>query len=273
MNQQLESELRTALREHAGELPAAAVARLTHMDYCPRSGRLRPPVALGATALAAAAAGAAALIVSLGAGAGNAFAGWTAKPTKAPPAQVAAAAAGCAGSPTAGAPLKLIDTRGPFTFLIYADADSGATCIQGPGVSVVRASGSRAPVNVPAGRILLSPAHSASFRGPSFSFIDDRTGAGVSGVTLVLADGTNVRATVGNGWYIAWWPGLQRVKSAEVSTPSGVVTQTVTVPSVGVCRSSAPSGSCSTKSGPGGGSASGGGSHTVHLLPGSGGSR
>jgi hypothetical protein len=32
-------------------------------------------------------------------------------------------------------------------------------------------------------------------------------GPGVTGVTLRLADGTSVAATVGRGWYLAWWPG------------------------------------------------------------------
>ena len=34
-----------------------------------------------------------------------------------------------------------------------------------------------------------------------------RVGTDVTGVTLVLGDGTSVQATVTNGWYAAWWPG------------------------------------------------------------------
>ncbi len=76
MTEQLESELRAALREHAAQVPAASIARLTHVDYHPRTRRLRPPLAIGALASAAGAAGAAAIVISLSAGASNAFAGW-----------------------------------------------------------------------------------------------------------------------------------------------------------------------------------------------------
>src|SRR5581483_4129852 len=94
MNDQLESDLREALRARAAEVPAAAAVRLTRLDYRPRTFSLRPPVAIGAVA-SAAAAGTLALVISLGAGASNAFAGWSPKPTKAAPGQLAAAAAAC----------------------------------------------------------------------------------------------------------------------------------------------------------------------------------
>lgn len=35
-------------------------------------------------------------------------------------------------------------------------------------------------------------------------------GNGVTGVTFVLRDGLHVKATVGNSWYLAWWPGSSR---------------------------------------------------------------
>ncbi len=58
MTEQLESELRAALRERAAQVPAASIARLSHVDYYPRTRRLRPPLAIGALASAAGAAGA-----------------------------------------------------------------------------------------------------------------------------------------------------------------------------------------------------------------------
>lgn len=226
MNDQFEFDLRTALRERASLVPTASVSRLTGVEYHPRRSRLRPPVAIGATATAAAAAGAAALIVSLSAGAGNAFAGWTPKPTVPAPGQIGAASAACQASqsPIAGLPLKLADTRGPFTFSIYADSQSSATCIKGP--SFTSASGSMASqaVSVPNGQIQLMSSTSER-AGQAFSFADGRTGAGVRAVTLTLDDGTSVQATVGNGWYLAWWPSGHAVKSAQVTTPSGLSTQ------------------------------------------------
>ena len=113
MTQQLESDLRAALNARAAQVPAASIARLAGLDYEPRVRRLRPPVAIGAMASAAATAGAVAVVISLSAGASNAFAGWTAKPTVPSPGQLAAANVNCQSkSPVAGLPLKLNDTRG-----------------------------------------------------------------------------------------------------------------------------------------------------------------
>jgi hypothetical protein len=228
MNDQLESDLRTALRARAGEVPAAAVGRLTGIDYRPRTRGLRPPVAIGALASAGAAAGTLAVVISLGAGASNAFAGWTAKPTAAAPGQIADARASCEASqsPIAGLPLKLADTRGPFTFSIYADDNSSATCIQGPSFTAASGSMSSYPLNVPAGHVLLSNSHATDRDGAAYSLAEGRTGSDVTGVTLTLDDGTSVQATVGNGWFIAWWPGSHDVKSAQLTTPSGVTNQT-----------------------------------------------
>jgi len=52
MNDQLESDLRAVLRSRAADVPASAVARLTHLDYHPRTRGLRPPLAAGALATA-----------------------------------------------------------------------------------------------------------------------------------------------------------------------------------------------------------------------------
>jgi len=226
MTEQLETELRAALRERAGQVPAASIARLSHLDYNPRIRRLRPPVAIGALASAAGTAGAVAVVISLSAGASNAFAGWSPTPTRPAPDQLAAAIADCqTQSPVAALPLKLTDTRGPFTFSVYADANSSAICIKGPTLTAVSNNSTSAPVTAPAGRILLSSSH-ASNRGGGYSWADGRTGDGVSAVTLTLDDGTNVQATVANGWFVAWWPGTHGVKSAQITTPAGTTTQT-----------------------------------------------
>ena len=69
-----------------------------------------------------------AVVISLTAGASSAFAGWTPTPTPPTPGQLAAARADCQGqAPIAGLPLKLADTRGPFTFSVYANSQSSAT--------------------------------------------------------------------------------------------------------------------------------------------------
>ncbi|MBV8218307.1 MAG: hypothetical protein JO325_07575 [Solirubrobacterales bacterium] len=79
---------------------------------------------------------------------------------------------------------------------------------------------------MPAGQIMLSSEHQRVHAGNAFSFAEGRTGAGVSAVTLTLDDGATVQATVGGGWFVAWWPGGREIKSAELATPAGAVTQT-----------------------------------------------
>src|SRR6185437_14088805 len=149
MNDQLQSDLREALRARAAQVPAAAAVRLTRLDYRPRTRRVRPPVAIGAVASAAAAAGTLAVVISLGAGASSAFAGWSPKPTKAAPGQLAAAGAACQHSASAivGVPLALADTRGPFTFSVYANSQSTISCIQSPSFVLLSESRASSPVN------------------------------------------------------------------------------------------------------------------------------
>ena len=263
MNDQLEPDLRAALHERASLVPDSSVARLTALDYHPRRSRFSPPIAIGASATAAAAAGGAALLISLGAGATNAFAGWTAKPTPPAPGQIQAAGAACQASqsPIAGLPLKLSDTRGPFTFSVYADSQTSATCIKGPSFTGVSTSHSSAPLSVPADQIELWSAHQTSRDGAPYSFAEGRTGDGVSAVTLVLDDGTSVQATVGNDWYVAWWPSDHAITSARVTTPAGVSTQAVTTPGPGTAASgdgTISGGATGSASGSGGVIASGG---------------
>jgi hypothetical protein len=227
MNTNLESELRDALRERASLVPDASAVRIARFDYRPRTGGPGAPLAFKAVGASAAAAGAAVAIASLGTGAAPAFAGWTAKPTAPLPGQLANANTDCrANSPIPGLPLKLSDTRGPYTFSVYANDTSSATCITGPSVTSVSGSVASAAQVVPSGQISLSSSHRTDRGGNPFSFAEGRTGDGVSAVTLILDDGTSIDATVANGWFVAWWPSLHQVSSAEITTPTGANTQT-----------------------------------------------
>jgi hypothetical protein len=261
MNEQLESDLRAALRERASLVPATAAQRLTRLDYHPRTRALPRPVAVGAVASAAAAAAALAIVISLGAGASTAFAGWTAKPTKAAPGQLAAASAACrrSQSSVAGLPLALADTRGPFTFSVYANSESTAACIEGPSFVSLSESKASTPVNVPAGRVLLSSAHRSERGGHAFGFAYGRTGTGVSAVTLVLDDGTKVQASTSNGWFVAWWPSTAQLKAAQLTTATGVSTQTFNLPTGCNTNKDCPNGGAAHGSSAGGGGALKGG--------------
>ena len=218
----IESELRTALKVRAARVPSST--RLTQFDYQPRTRRLKPPVAVGGLASVAGTAG---VVLALTGGATSAFAGWKSTPTTAGAQQLAAAQQACADqAPIAGLPLKLSDTRGPFTFQIYASDRVAAICTTGPSFRSVSAMGSSAPVTVADAKIQASFAHTTNRDGQAFAFADGRLGADVSAVTFDLTDGTKVTATVQNGWYVAWWPGAAEAKSVELTTPNGVQTQT-----------------------------------------------
>ncbi len=255
MIEQLESELRSALRARAEELPAGARARIRAHEYSPRTRDRRPPVAAGVLTTAAAAA-AAVLLVDLGPQATAAFAGWSATPTHASAAQVDGAQANCTSRlhdfstgaakamrfakikdlPTIGqmSPV-LTDTRGPFTFVIYSGPKgANGTCISGPSFTSVstRSGGAAGP---PAGKIVGSFEAHTAHGADAYSFIEGHAGAGVTAATLILSDGSQVQTTLQNGWLVAWWPGSAQVTSAQVTTASGTTTQHFDTQPVGHC--------------------------------------
>ena len=275
MTHQLENELRGALAARAAEIPGSAGERLRARDYRPRTRSIRPPVAAGALA-AAAAAVAAVLFVDLGTSTPQAFAGWTAEPTAASTTQTDGAIASCkqrlAAIPSSGAagnvaratgkPMSLppvssltpvlSDTRGPFTFLVFARLNANATCISGPGfTSVSEANSSGPPAAVPADGIAVTWAAHTARAGHAYSFLEGHTGADVSAVTLKLSDRQTVQASAQNGWFVAWWPGAAGASSATVTTPQGSSTATLPPAAVPACPPAPDGGpiSCSATSG------------------------
>jgi hypothetical protein len=225
MPELLEQSLREALSQRAGQLDPGSIARLRAIDYHPRRRRIRklPAIgALGATGVAAAVAA----IVTLGSSAAPAFAGWRATPTIPAPGQLAQAAQVC-GQGLGSA--VLTDSRGPYTAAIYADSTTSDLCLSGNGVSMSSSSTTGSPVSVPAGRIELGGGGTRDSAGNALTLVDGRTGAGVTAVTIERSDGSSVRATVANGWYLAWWPGTVTATNAQLTTGSG--TSTVAFPS------------------------------------------
>ncbi|HTX46765.1 MAG TPA: hypothetical protein VMD48_10815 [Solirubrobacteraceae bacterium] len=216
-----ETRLREALHERAHEVPDTAIARVAAHEYHPRM-RPRPPIAIGAAGIAGTA-GAVAAIISLTAGASTAFAGWKAKPTPASARQIAAASADCSAHlPVAGIPLVLTDSRGPFTFQIYADSNASTICTTGPSFQSVSTNRSSQSLTPASDGITATISQSTNENGQAYSFAEGRVGSAVSGVALVRSDGGTVTATVQNGWYVAWWPGAATVGTAQITTPSGV---------------------------------------------------
>lgn len=125
--------------------------------------------------------------------------------------------------PTTSSSPVLSDTRGPFTLFVYSSGGIGATCVIGPSVSL---ASSTPDTDLPAaGQVAATDSAYGDDKGNSFSVSIGQTGSGVTGVTLVLDDGTDVVASTGNGWYSAWWPGISGIQSVEVTTASGTATE------------------------------------------------
>jgi len=58
-----------------------------------------------------------------------------------------------------------------------------------------------------------------------YTFVQGQVAAGVTGVTLVLSDRSNVQATMAGGSFVAWWPGSAGATSAQIASSAGVATQ------------------------------------------------
>lgn len=259
MNTQLEQDLRRALAAQAAELPADASARLLAADYRPRGAVGRAGLALAAVTVAAGVVLPISL-VGLGTDAPRAFAGWSATPTRAVGGQTHRATAACRSDlagvsrrvrveeaearskteprpgpaiPSRGWRAVLVDTRGPYTVIVF-EVDRGravATCFAGSrgGTSLGMGVGVRPPAPVPPGHASYRSSGSTTTApdegSRQFSQVVGRTGSGVTGVTVRLNDGTGVKATCANGWFLAWWPGSHGLRATEVTTAKGTRAQ------------------------------------------------
>jgi hypothetical protein len=236
MSDQIERNLREAFSDRDAQLDPDSIARLRAVDYRPRRHRIGRVPTIGGLGTVGVA-GVIAVIVSLSSGAAPAFAGWQSTPTPPAPGQLAQANQACGqglGSPV------LTDSRGPYTAAIYGDSTTDTVCISGNDVSMASTSSSSmastssssmaststssTPITVAPGDIQFAGQGSRDSAGNALTVADGRTGAGVTGVTIELSDGSSVQATVENGWYMAWWPGSVTAKDAEITTASGTST-------------------------------------------------
>ena len=275
---QLETDLRAAFHEHAARVHASP--ELLATDYHPRSRRVWAPAAIGAGL--AVAAGTLTAALTLTGGASNAFAGWTPKPTKPTASQLAAADTFCSQNmPDPGLPLQLSEARGPFTFEIYSNGTSNDFCTTGPSFTNASGWSTSSPVTVDPGKLFLWAEHTSIDYGSgrtayfvngqggrptsvaesssaskstdtvqAYTSVIAQAGDGVSDADLTLSDGSQVTATVDNGWAVAWWPGTAHLVSAQLTTPSGTQTQTF---STGSCATHNCNGGGSRGGRPGGG--------------------
>jgi hypothetical protein len=250
MDTHVEQELRRALAARAAELPSDASRRLLSVDYRPRSGLERPVLAVGGLA-AAAGAVVAVSIVGLGADTPRAFAGWSATPSAHSANRVRRVQRACSSLLPTSAGIEhrqktasgtyrpwpmpriaaggwhavVVDTRGPYTMILFTAAHDAAELSCFSGLKPVSLGGSFAthpPLPVLAGHVSIVSSGSTSTPpaegSQHFSQVVGRTGRGVTAVTLTLRSGTRVRASLGHGWFLAWWPGTQRGTATDVTS-------------------------------------------------------
>ena len=203
-------------------------------------------VVLGGATVAAAASVAALLLIGgssqippthVGKTAQGTFLGWSASPTRPAVGQLTAADTSCQMSSVQLPPInkstdgvslvpELNDVRGPFTVTVFGNGTQNeALCMTSSGgASAIRWIAISGPAPSP-GAITVDQFGSSALNAQPYSLLVGRIGNGVSGVTLALANGDDVTATSGNGFFVAWWPGSQTISSATVTTASGASTQ------------------------------------------------
>jgi len=161
----------------------------------------------------------------------------------------------------------LTDVRGPYALAVYGDGSALATCFSGPTFTVVTrrdagaggpgggvVTGASASGRTTMGRAMsselsvtasrpnagaatgdvtgLSESHLVQAGDGAYTMVEGQVASDVTDVTLVRGDGTDVEATTGNGWFVAWWPGSLDAASAIITTPAGTTTQKLQPPPV-----------------------------------------
>jgi hypothetical protein len=219
-----------------------------------RRNRRRGGLALGGGALVASGVTTTLLLLG-GPGTVNAFAAWTPVPTTPAPGQVSSAEATCeaaaatpppdktAGLARGATQVSLVDTRGPFTLVLFgANTSTTGTlmCVSGPSInsgaqvnSQMSESVGKQPVLPEAGQIAVDRLQADSANdGQTYTIAEGSVGSGVTAATLVLSDGSDVVTTTGNGLFLAWWPGSATVTSATLTTATGTTTQPISSPAL-----------------------------------------
>ncbi|MGC9221850.1 MAG: hypothetical protein ACP5H2_10955 [Solirubrobacteraceae bacterium] len=247
-------------RELAASRSSSAEASLGAVAYrlrTSRGGKLWAAIGASGTALTA---GIITAIVLLSSGAPAAYAGWTPVPATPRPAAVATATAACNdanGSPVLTGRPVVTDARGIYTAAIYTFGDDTWICISdgqrddselsmnrlvlasyaAPGPDQIglptggggSAQGFDEPSTAQSNATLQNlpgpvARREAILRRGLETHLAGRAGKDVSAVKFLFVNATTVDATVQNGWYFAWWPGLDNPTSVQVTTSSGTVT-------------------------------------------------
>lgn len=190
-----------------------------------RAYTLRARVALGGAVLTAVAVSV--IVVTLsGSTVTPAFAQWTPRPALASPEQITNITRRCAlGRPA------LVEARGPYTAAVFVKRTGGSACVLGPGIGFgvaslggVQASDDRLKPD----QIGTAVTVGSDSRGDAYVLIAGRVGSDVRSIVVHRRNNVDVIASIGDGWYLAWWPARQRATAATVTTTHGA--RTVSLP-------------------------------------------
>jgi hypothetical protein len=160
------------------------------------------------------------------------FSTWSSTPL-APDARLTATAADLSGSCTAGPngePVRLLlqDRRTDLTaaFLFRGETTFGS-CLVTQGAS----SGGSGPLPEPTSAALSIDVDGfGDFTGGVVHELGGRVAAGVTEVTIALADGRTLTASVGGGHWLAWWPGDVRATTVTGMDAAGQVVVELEIP-------------------------------------------
>ena len=110
------------------------------------------------------------------------------------------------GLSTGATQVSLVDTRGPFTLVLFgANTSTILMCVNGPSINSKAQANSRMrsivgqSVSPGAGQIAVDRFQAESDDGQAYTIAEGSVGSGVTAATLVLSDGSHVLTTTGNG--------------------------------------------------------------------------
>lgn len=143
-----------------------------------------------------------------------------------PDAALAASAASemtsCKGDPDAGRVRVLLQdrrTQQSAAFLV-ADQNSFGSCFVSSGAGVT--SGSRGPLPGPMSAALVIDENSEGEVGAGkVRLLGGRAANGAAQVIVELADGRSVVASIGNGFWLAWWPDTSLARRVVANDATG----------------------------------------------------
>ncbi len=198
---------------------------------------LRPRFAFPALAAAAVAAVAAVMVPAIVSTSpvDRAVASWTPKADEVTGAQVLLQANTCAkhwgGQSARAADVLVAEQRGEVTSLIMRFGGELRECTvtgEDEAWGWQSLAGASTPLPAPApGTVITETWDTKGVESNSISKVIGRVGSGVTGVDVVLNNGTTIKAMSGGGWWTAWWPGTEGGESAftiAVHTATGTKT-------------------------------------------------